>query len=59
MGGNAAAVLASTVSPRVCSTCEHVLYGNYGLACQEYSVEVSEYDAVECEAYEQAVRIRR
>jgi hypothetical protein len=58
MGRNAAAVLASAISPRVCSNCVNVLYGNYGLACCEYSVDVSDYDAVECEAYEQAVRIK-
>lgn len=59
MERNAGAVLASGISPRVCSNCENVLYGNYGLVCELYSLSVSEYDAVECEAYEQAVRITK
>ncbi len=44
-------LLASGIKPRVCSNCIEVACGNYGLHCSEFGMEVSEYDAVECDSY--------
>jgi len=44
-------LLALGIRPRVCSNCTEVACGNYGLWCSEFGMEVSEYDAVECDSY--------